>query len=125
MAGILTKIILTGSLTSSLLLNSVSLVSVAEAPLNQEELRIDYILSELAYCESRGNPKAHNQDDGGTPSYGLLQFKLRTFNHFGEKYDLEHTDVTNPSQQVAIAREMLREGRWRHWFTCLSKHYKI
>lgn len=82
---------------------------------------ISEVLEGLAMCESSNNPKAFNRFDGGSPSYGLYQFKLSTFNHFGERYGLKHTDVMNPKQQEAIARMMLSEGRYSHWYNCLVK----
>jgi Transglycosylase SLT domain len=37
----------------------------------------------IAHCESHLNPSALNPNDGGTPSYGLFQFKKSTFYGYG------------------------------------------
>lgn len=81
-------------------------------------------LNQLAMCESSGNPNAYVHNDGGSPSYGALQFKLGTFNHFGERYGIEHSDIMSKEQQFAIAEKMIYEGRWEHWYNCLHKIYE-
>lgn len=87
-----------------------------------EIVLIDDILEDLAMCESSNNPQAFNRYDPVTSSYGLYQFKLETFNYFGKRYGLEHSDVMNPEQQKAIARMMLSEGRYSHWYNCLKEY---
>jgi len=75
----------------------------------------------LAKCESSNNPLAVNNNEPHGKSYGLLQFRIDTFNHFGERYGLPHDDIFNEEQQKAIALEMFKEGRLEHWETCITK----
>jgi len=79
---------------------------------------VEEALAVIRDCESENNPKAYNPADPITPSFGLYQFKTETFNHFGERYGLPHTDVWNPVEQHDIAKAMLLEGRSEHWKVC-------
>src|SRR3990167_4369006 len=79
---------------------------------------MEKILEDLALCESSNNPLAINKKESHGISWGLLQFRIDTFNHFGERYGLLHNDIFNIEQQKAIAAEMLKEGR-NHWKNCL------
>ena len=80
---------------------------------------IEKTLEALAFCESSNRPFAVNTKEVHGMSFGLLQFSIDTFNHFGERYGLLHNDIFNVEQQRAIAAEMLKEGRTEHWENCL------
>lgn len=116
---ILTAILIMG--IGELLMRETVLVYKAEP---SEIVLISDILEKLAMCESSNDSQAFNRYDPVTSSYGLYQFKLETFNHFGKRYGLKHNDIMNPEQQKAIASRMLSEGRWKHWYNCLNKYYE-
>ena len=96
------------------------------APERKPILTYEEVFKELMWCESRNNIKAINYDDGkiGEHSRGPYQFKEETFNHFGKRYGLPHDDIWSVKQQEDIAKEMLKEGRWEHWYICLNKIYE-
>jgi hypothetical protein len=87
---------------------------------------IDEVIEELAVCESSNRHDAINHNDGktGEHSRGLLQFKEATFHHFGERYGLPHDDIWDVEQQKAIAKRMLAEKRWTHWYSCLEGRFE-
>ena len=69
----------------------------------------------LSQCESSGRQYAINSKEIHGSSYGILQFRLETFNHFGKRYGLPHTDIFSKEQQFAIAKAMIEDGRGNHW----------
>lgn len=88
------------------------------------------LMDKLEYCESRHNELAINNKETHGSSYGLYQFRLETFEHFGERYGLIHDDIFNPYQQKAVAKSMIKDGRGQdHWKNCWRIHnleqYKI
>lgn len=84
---------------------------------------VDKVLEDLAFCESSNNPHAINSKEPHGISWGLYQFSIDTFNHFGERYNLPHDNIFSAKQQKAIVIEMLKEGRTEHWKKCLSEYY--
>ena len=97
----------------------------------EQENKISKFLEELAVCESGNNPKAINPHDGGSPSYGLLQFKLGTLTAYARRYNMyaatEDAEFMNlifdRDVQIKVASEMLRES-WdnrSHWKNCTIK----
>lgn len=71
----------------------------------------------LALKESSNNPDIINWNDCGSPSYGLLQFKEKTYQFFCvEKYGLPD-DIMNPDYQRECAEKMILEGKVNHWST--------
>ena len=79
------------------------------------------ILNQLAYCESSLNPMAYVKDDYGSPSMGLLQFKLSTWNWAIKKYNYKGLDIMNPDHQKLVAGRMIEDGLWKHWKICGKK----
>ena len=70
----------------------------------------------LIRCESGGNPEKINPNDMGTPSYGLLLYKLPTWNRYCVG------DIMNGEDQIKCAQKMLQEPNgWRHWYNCAQK----
>jgi hypothetical protein len=67
---------------------------------------------QIAQCESHLNPAAYNPKDGGSPSYGIYQFKKATFYGNGG----EHIWVAK--EQIKIAAKMMAEGKWNAWRNC-------
>ena len=95
--------------------------------------QIEAVLSELAMCESGGDDKAVNWDDGapGLHSKGLLQFQHPTFRHEWRRLinkDIEDEEIynlwTDPEAQTQLATAMLTESpkNLRHWKICTRKH---
>jgi hypothetical protein len=85
------------------------------------------LFNEIVKCESNFNPRAYNPTDGGSPSYGLLQFKISTFRNFGIIYGVFPKGTTlqeakkyiwRPEYQGAIAMGMMADGLYSHWFNC-------
>mgnify|MGYP001588548081 CR=1 FL=1 len=71
----------------------------------------------IAKCESKFNPLAHNTNDPNGGSKGVFQFQTKTFYGFAEKYGIENPDIWNVAQQVRIAIQMLKNNLAFHW-TC-------
>lgn len=84
----------------------------------RQEIVLDYFIDSLATCESNQTPDVKILDSDGYYSYGWLQFHLRTFNMFGEKYGLPHDDILSPAEQIPIAKAMIKEGLWTQWTNC-------
>lgn len=89
----------------------------------------DQWIDELHLCENRNNVEKI-LDTNGKYSYGEVMFQLDTFHDFGKKYMIipdEFTKeeslllISNPHVQRSIAKEMLDDGLWRHWYTCAIK----
>ena len=86
----------------------------------------DDVLEALAKCESGNNPLKVNWDDGGSPSYGLYQFKKTTWEIQIRKYKmLEQATgaelmnfIYDREVQTELAGKMLANGLWRHWLNC-------
>lgn len=94
-------------------------------------LENDTAMYTLATCESGRNPEAINPMDGGSPSYGLLQWKESSFWFYNGKYnllpDLERPEVINviydPNIQIRLAQKVLEEPRgYLNWKNCFAKH---
>lgn len=82
-------------------------------------------LARLMQCESGLKASAVNPSDlDGTPSLGVLQFKIGTFTHYKAKYGIEG-DIMDAVPQVAIVTEwLLRPGEvdWTRQFpACVRK----
>ena len=84
-----------------------------------------YELSEkIIQCESGNKKWAINTKETHGSSYGVAQFRLSTFQEFGEKYKLPHSDIYDASQQRAIMVRMLEDGLGsKHWKNCFNKIY--
>jgi hypothetical protein len=74
----------------------------------------------LIYCmarnESTFNPKAINPNDSGSPSYGLLQFKKKTY--IGEcvyKYGFDYDGLMDVNNQIECAKKMVDDGLFIRW----------
>lgn len=123
----------------ALILGSIlvySLTALAIAPINVENPvkgnleAISRVLAKLSYCESSNNPNAYVHDDGGSPSAGLLQFKIGTFGGYWKDLinkDVEDQDIQNlwkdPDAQLQLATEMLKQSpkNLRHWSVCTRR----
>src|SRR3990167_10694116 len=88
-------------------------------PVDKKETYID----NLEFCESSSRPDVIREDDGGSRSVGILQFKDKTFMHFSKYYKLNYTseDIYDPVKQRNLARLMLKDGRQNHWYNCSKK----
>src|SRR3990167_1160748 len=73
----------------------------------------------IIQCESGNNIWAINTKERHGSSYGVAQFRLSTFQEFGKKYNLPHSDIYNSSQQRVIMIRMLENGLGsKHWKIC-------
>ena len=108
---------------SSLILASTILISVVSVPAGVVEIDpIEIVLDKLRICESSGRAKAINIMDGDASSFGAFQFKIKTFVWAGRRYGLEHSDIWSESQQRAIAKVLILDGRGeQHWKNCWEK----
>src|SRR3990167_1763380 len=79
---------------------------------------LDLYIDKLATCESGQIPDVVIVDTNGLKSYAWLQFQMATFNYYGEKYNLPHDDILDPGQQIKIAKRMIEDGGWKHWYIC-------
>lgn len=82
-------------------------------------------LARLMQCESGIKTSAINPNDlDGTPSLGILQFKIGTFDHYKAKYGITG-DIMQGEPQIAIVSEwILRPGEvdWTRQFpACVQK----
>ena len=92
--------------------------------------RLDAIVDELTQCESSGRHGAINPDDGGSPSYGCLQYKKTTFLEAVERYGLlreaeareRENFLMDCEVQRVLARKMLTTNvnGWKHWTNCFK-----
>src|SRR3990167_10413409 len=86
----------------------------------------DIVIDKLVLCESNGLKTAYVHDDGGSPSYGILQWKTESFWLYNQRYkvlpDLEKKEIINiifdPSVQKKLAKFVLQDGGGRNWYTC-------
>ena len=85
---------------------------------------LENILDELSMCESSNNEKAWNKADPITPSIGLHQYKIETWNWATKLYGYEGLDIMNGEDQKKVTRSLLNDGRWGHWYSCLHKIYE-
>ena len=98
--------------TPALTLEEYAEIAADDRGINSE------LFSALIRCESQWNEKAVG--DGGT-SFGLLQFKKKTFAHFTAKYKLPDYDLRNSYHQIDLAARMIKDGYIQHWETCARK----
>ena len=94
---------------------------------------LDEWLNKLAFCESSNNPSAINRFDGGSPSYGYLQWKEDSFWRYNNLFkilpDLERGEVMNiikdKEAQIELARRVILEEDndrgWRNWWNCARR----
>jgi len=83
------KLLLLSSLAISSVANAGDRVLAAmeyAAKVNHVDAKV---VKAICYVESRHDPKAMNEDDGGSPSYGLCQMKLSTAQFLDAFYKLK------------------------------------
>ena len=101
---------------------------LAQNPISYKSSFILGRMEKLAWCESRGNEKAINPNDVGSPSYGKYQFKLRTWlayspSQFPTKSALELEGLLlNGKAQDEVVYRMLKENLYSHWKNCSLKY---
>ena len=80
----------------------------------------------LAICESGQDPTKVNWHDGGSPSYGYVQFKEATFDGWNAKLDLPYTfdDIMDREAQRHVAVEIIKYDwkEWKNWYNCHTKY---
>lgn len=100
----------------------------ADFPVNKEnDVILAYFMRKLMECESGGKVTATNPHDGGSPSFGLYQWKTSSFYAYNLKYkllpDIEKNEVINIIYDPELQHEMtklvlMEKGGWRNWFNC-------
>lgn len=92
-------------------------------------VKITPIMAKLAMCESSNNEKAINPHDGGSPSYGLYQFKRETWVYFVRKYslfpDAEDVELQNlimdrKAQNIVTSKVLEDKSNRKHWINCFK-----
>ena len=87
-------------------------------------------IDRLAECESGNNINALNPDDGGTPSYGLYQWKEDSFWRYNLIYrvapDLERQEIMNiiydREVQTKLTKLVLSEPNgYKNWLNCYKQ----
>ncbi len=68
-------------------------------------------------CESRQRDVTI-LDSNNRYSIGWLQFQTASFNWFGKKFKLPHSDIHSREQQETLARAMLNAGLSYNWKIC-------
>ena len=75
-------------------------------------------IQDLIRCESEW--KLDAKGDRGA-SYGILQFKVPTFELYSKKYELVGYDIEDPFNQIDLAALMIKDGYIYHWKNCGRK----
>lgn len=70
-------------------------------------------------CESRQRDITI-LDSNNKYSHGWLQFQTASFNYFGKKFGLGHSNIHSRTQQETLARAMLDAGLSSNWKTCFK-----
>lgn len=99
-----------------------------KAALLQYDTDMEEWLDGLARCESGNDASQVTYNDGGSPSYGLVQFKLGTFWSYNNKYrvfpeltiDNLHKYVMEGEKQRIMARVIIERNHadYRNWYNC-------
>jgi hypothetical protein len=71
----------------------------------------------VAQCESGGNWKANT----GNGYFGGLQFSRRTWHSYGGGSYAATPNHASRSQQITVAKKVLRAQGWKAWPTCSRK----
>ena len=108
-------------------------IEETQAKQTQRPDALDKWIDKLAFCESSNNPEVINRFDGGSPSYGYIQWKEDSFWRYNNVFkvlpDLERGEVMNvikcKDTQIELARRVIlteHSGRgWRNWWNCARR----
>ena len=107
------------SMTSRLLARTGIAATVVAVPLvlaapAQAGAAHEDLWDRVAQCESSGNWNANT----GNGYYGGLQFSNRTWHSFGGGAYAGTANQATRSQQIAVAKKVLRVQGWKAWPTC-------
>lgn len=92
--------------------------------------KIEPLMVKLSVCESGNNPNKTNWYDNGSPSYGLFQFKEKTWIEQIRKYNMfpntEDKELINliydrNTQETLTMLMLIEENGWLHWKSCAKK----
>jgi len=124
----MTKKLLILALLISLLIGSFFIERArAEAPEPTYDDLLEQWVHQLAICESNQTPSLVNQYDGGSPSYGYVQFKLGTMWAYNKKFntfpemtiDNLHQMTMQKDVQVKMAMEIIKHDyAYKNWYNC-------
>jgi len=76
------------------------------------------LLYDLAFCESSLKHKGIWGDYG--TSYGLFQWKLRSWADYNERYELE-LNILNLEDQINLTGMVLQDGGQHNWKNCWNR----
>jgi hypothetical protein len=88
------------------------------------------IINQIEQCESNGNENAIHEHDGDGTSFGILQFKYKTFRYYSEKFGVfngkgfDEADWINAwhdrwSQELVASYMMENLTNWKsNWVVC-------
>lgn len=105
--------------------NNESLVSAAASPGPRQQQTLEKWLEALSFAESGNRAQIVHQDLDGRYYYGCLQFRVKTFRFFVDKFGLapnpEGSDVMeliyDCAFQKRLAVRMILDNpeNWKHW----------
>ena len=79
-----------------------------------------WLMIELARCESSLRHDGVWGDTG--TSYGLFQWKLKSWYYYNERYNL-YLDISNLEDQIELTAKVLNEGGNHNWENCFNSIY--
>lgn len=89
-------------------------------PPDPKEIWIDA----LSKCENvTASTTLRILDTNNKYSHGLFMFQMGTWLHYGKEFGATKENIYDPDLQRIVAREMLDNGGYTHWWNC-SK-YKV
>ena len=83
------------------------------APPDPKEVWLDA----LQKCENENHVKKI-LDTNNKYSYGDFMFQMDTWLSYGKEFGATRANIADKNLQRIVARDMLNNGLWRHWFTC-------
>lgn len=83
---------------------------------------LDAILTDVIYCESKGNPNAIGDLGLEHKAYGILQFQIRTFKYLSELSGL-YGSIDNSDDQIRLFKWAIANGYGKYWYNCYYKKY--
>ena len=78
--------------------------------------KVEWIVA-LHNCENV-NSVQKVLDTNNKFSYGYLMFQMKTWLDYGKDFGTTRGNISDDELQKTVARKMLDDGGWRHWYTC-------
>jgi soluble lytic murein transglycosylase-like protein len=80
------------------------------------------MLRSICYVESKYDPKAFNKSDGGSPSYGLCQIKLRTAQYLGFRGSPDALFSASVNARYAARYLNYQYRRYGDWYRAIAAY---